>query len=417
MKVLDATLAAHFAQAVTTTTRLLRLERRDGQVFGFTAFDRDLAFDDGQGGGQVTYTAARGGALAALQSETGLGADNTEAGWLIDDAVVTEGDLLAGIWDGAGYRLMTVNYEDLTAGRVLIEEEGELAEITVVGDRGTAKCRSLRAKYEQNVGRRLLPGCWASLGDGDCGVQLLPALWGATEAVAAVGPRDAKVGDRRRPSGFNDRFFACTTAGTTGESEPTWNTTLGATTAETLTAAAWAATTAYAAGATLLENGLIFRSSGGTSGASEPAWPANPGDTVADNDITWTAFSATPAVWTAERALTVEATVNVVTDNATFTVTYAGDAPDALLTGGWLAMTGGLNAGLGMEVKAWGLSGPAVTLFRALPFALANGDTLTIAAGCAKDRAACKSFANILNLRAFPDLPGADARMKVYRAA
>ena len=55
--------------------------------------------------------------------------------------------------------------------------------------------------------------------------------------------------------------------------------------------AAWAASTVYAAGAVRLPttpNGYVYTSSGGTSGASEPTWPTTIGATVVDNGMTWT---------------------------------------------------------------------------------------------------------------------------------
>lgn len=57
------------------------------------------------------------------------------------------------------------------------------------------------------------------------------------------------------------------------------------------TVAAWAAATAYADGVErrpVTRNGYRYSSSGGTSGASEPTWPTTLGATVVDNDITWT---------------------------------------------------------------------------------------------------------------------------------
>lgn len=53
--------------------------------------------------------------------------------------------------------------------------------------------------------------------------QLIPA-WTASQAVTA--------GERRRATTSNNTVFEATNSGTTGASEPTWNTTIGATTAD-----------------------------------------------------------------------------------------------------------------------------------------------------------------------------------------
>ncbi|KKL96230.1 hypothetical protein LCGC14_1846530, partial [marine sediment metagenome] len=186
--------------------------------------------------------------------------------------------------------------------------------------------------------------------------------------------RDAATGSVVRPSTFNDRHFKCTTAGTSGGSEPAWDTTIG--------------------------------------------------NTTADGSV----------VWTTEQALTIEVTVDTVTDSGVFTVVYSGDAPDALLTGGLLTFIGGHNANVPpIEVKTWVLSTRTITLFLPAPFnvggitdsflgledgsgnilleggddlLLESGDVLKINAGCAKDRLACISFDNIYNAQAEWYVPG-----------
>ena len=56
--------------------------------------------------------------------------------------------------------------------------------------------------------------------------------WTATTAFTIREVRDAATGSVVRPTddsgqGFNDRHFKCTTAGTSGGTEPTWNLTIG----------------------------------------------------------------------------------------------------------------------------------------------------------------------------------------------
>ena len=62
---------------------------------------------------------------------------------------------------------------------------------------------------------------------------------------------------------------------------------------------AWAATTAFVVGdirraTTLQASGLVFRcTTAGTSGSTEPAWATDIGSTVTDATVTWTAISST----------------------------------------------------------------------------------------------------------------------------
>jgi lambda family phage minor tail protein L len=62
---------------------------------------------------------------------------------------------------------------------------------------------------------------------------------------------------------------------------------------------AWAATTAYVVGdirraTTLQASGLVFRcTTAGTSGSTEPVWATDIGSTVTDGTVTWTAIAST----------------------------------------------------------------------------------------------------------------------------
>lgn len=65
-----------------------------------------------------------------------------------------------------------------------------------------------------------------------------------------------------------------------------------------MAATAWAASTAFAVGdirraTTVQASGLWFRcTTAGTSGSSEPNWPTDVGNTTNDNTVVWTAFSS-----------------------------------------------------------------------------------------------------------------------------
>ncbi len=355
MKVFPAELDAHYAQAVTTLTQILKLTRKDGQVFGFTSFNRDLDYDDGAG--LVTYRAASGADASAFESSAGFRPDAFEVGWLLDDATITLQDLAAGRWDRTDYVLYEVNYKDLASGRHWIVERGRIGDVSIEGGAALAKCRPLMEAYLAQVGRTIGPKCVAPFGDAElCGVDLEPPPWSASTAVTPAHPRDQKVGSLVRPTSFNDRFFEC--------------------------------------------------SGGGTTGSTEPAWDLTIGNTTADGS----------ALWTTRRALLVEATVDVVTDERVFTLSYTGDAPDDLLARGRVAFTGGANAGEVMDIKTWELATRTVTLALPMPYPVASGDPVRLTAGCLKRRGDCKAFRNIENHRGFPDVPGNDARMQILRA-
>ena len=158
-----------------------------------------------------------------------------------------------------------------------------------------------------------------------------------------------------KPSSFNDRHFKCIVAGTSGGSEPSWDTTLGNPTVESV--------------------------SGG------PTW-----ETIRARTL----------------LVTVSSTSGDVTSNRDFVITYAGDAPDAFITGGLVTWISGANADVPpMEVKSWDLATKTIILFLPMPFDIAGGETIEIQAGCLKDVPTCRdTFDNIFNFIGEPYVPG-----------
>lgn len=102
---------------------------------------------------------------------------------------------------------------------------------------------------------------------------------------------------------------------------------------------------------------------------------------------------------------TVSGSVDSVTSNRQFLDAGLTQAT-GWFAGGLLTWTSGLNDGLAMEVKQF-TSGGSVVLHLPMPYTVAAGDTFTITAGCDKSLATCRDkFANVINFRGFPHLPG-----------
>jgi uncharacterized phage protein (TIGR02218 family) len=78
-------------------------------------------------------------------------------------------------------------------------------------------------------------------------------------------------------------------------------------------------------------------------------------------------------------------------------------------TGGLVTWTSGANASRQMEVKRFANSGAVaeIELWRSMVSPIAPGDGLIVTAGCDKTFPTCKAkFANQLNFRGFPHMPG-----------
>lgn len=106
-------------------------------------------------------------------------------------------------------------------------------------------------------------------------------------------------------------------------------------------------------------------------------------------------------------AFMVETTVVSVTDNRIFTSNVPGVA-DGWFDYGVLRWLSGANAGLRAEVK--GQTSDVIELRDAMTSGIAAGDLFRLSAGCDKRFATCKAkFANAVNFRGEPHVPGTDA--------
>jgi uncharacterized phage protein (TIGR02218 family) len=143
-RVIPVALAAHLAGTALTLAYCLRLERRDGEVFGFTTHDANLSF------GGVTYEALNSLSVTALRQETGGGVGTLDLAGLIRSDRVTAADLLAGRYDGAELTLALVNWASLADGGVTLAR-GWFGAVTLADGSWKAEYRSLGQKFAQEV--------------------------------------------------------------------------------------------------------------------------------------------------------------------------------------------------------------------------------------------------------------------------
>ena len=153
-------LYAHLETGCTTVCHLWRVERVDGQSYGFTDHDQDLVVDG------AVYRADTGLTARALQQTTGLSVDNTEAIGALSSAAVSDADLAAGRFDRAAVSAWMVNWADLSQRVCLFR--GTFGEVSRVDGTFRAELRGLTEPLNQPQGRTYQRTCAAVLGDGKC---------------------------------------------------------------------------------------------------------------------------------------------------------------------------------------------------------------------------------------------------------
>jgi uncharacterized phage protein (TIGR02218 family) len=191
-----AALYDHLATGCTTVCHLWRVERRDGQSFGFTDHDLDLSVD-----GQV-YRADTGLTARALQQTTGLSVDNTEAVGALSSVSVSEADLAAGRFDRAAVSAWMVNWADLTQRVCLFR--GTFGEVSRVDGTFRAELRGLTEPLNQPQGRTFQRLCSAILGDQKCRFALETPGYSSEIVVTADTDRSFSFDGQ---GGFADRWF------------------------------------------------------------------------------------------------------------------------------------------------------------------------------------------------------------------
>jgi uncharacterized phage protein (TIGR02218 family) len=180
VKSVSSNLANHTAGETTTLVTCWKITRVDAQVFRFTDHVENLPI------GAETYLAATGYTASAVQSSADLAVDNLEIEGVLDSSTITEGDLLAGVWDFAQVEIFRVNYL-ATADGVLWLRKGRLGQIRLSRATFVAELRGLAQAMQQVIGEVYSPSCRANLGDTRCGVNLAPLTVAGTVTGGIVG--------------------------------------------------------------------------------------------------------------------------------------------------------------------------------------------------------------------------------------
>ena len=165
MKNISTEFKAHLAGELTTLANMWKITRKDGVVMGFTDHDSNLTYDS------LQYEASTGMTPTAIATKSDFSVDNLDVDGILDSLKISEQDILEGKYDFAELEVFTVNYEDLSQGK-MIQRVGWLGEVTLNKGQFVAEVRGLNQKLLQNIGNVYTPSCRALLGDSKCKVNL-----------------------------------------------------------------------------------------------------------------------------------------------------------------------------------------------------------------------------------------------------
>jgi len=322
----------------------MRIVRTDGSVFRFISnVDKEIMMSNG-----TIYHPDEGGFNPTATSHN---ADYSSVTIDLDGVIlpngITKNDLASGKFDYADvYIFRTIVNDPVEDDEPMIN--GKFGKININDEEFTIELRSLADLLNQNIVRTHNPLCDADFGDDRCQYPLKPNKWQASTAYNVRQDNEAESGDIIRPTADNGAFFECIKAGTSGASEPAWDTTIG--------------------------------------------------NTTVDGTVEWRAVHA--------RFLENETVDNVNSQQEFICLNL--DQPDDWWGGtGKVLFTSGENTGLDREIDTSKSDG-TITLWQPFPFQIFAGDQFEIQAGCRKRLVDdCKNkHNNKFNFQGFPHLPG-----------
>jgi uncharacterized phage protein (TIGR02218 family) len=149
------------------------ITRRDGEVFLFTDWDRDLNY-----GGSV-FQSAVSYSKSADDVQSGLAPANADVNGVLDSSAITEDDLIAGLWDFAEVYIAKINPTLIGSG-VYGPVRGHIGKVSTNQPSFTAEFLGLTKALDKNVGRVITAGCPATLGDAECKKDLASFTFAGT---------------------------------------------------------------------------------------------------------------------------------------------------------------------------------------------------------------------------------------------
>lgn len=190
----------HLGQKATTTCRLLQIKPARESVFGYSSTNRAIPFDALDGYGLVNYQVMSGFDHSAIVATGDTAVDNAEARVLyLSGGPITEAKINAGVYDGAEFTILEVNYLDLTAGRCRVVQHGHIGKAkTVRGGLFSLELRSLIDNLRQEPWEKWQISCRVKRFGSQVGEERFPCKYSlASEWVNDVPVTGLSVENNR----------------------------------------------------------------------------------------------------------------------------------------------------------------------------------------------------------------------------
>ena len=345
----------HLQGEATSLTTLWEIERTDGVFIRLTALDRDVVFEGN------TFESVFGFERSAISNAEGLDTDTIDIETLLSADTISREEVLQGLYNFATVRVYAINFMAPEDGAIRLRR-GTLGEVLLgASSRFRVEVHGLMEVYNNDIIEKTSATCRVNVGNPRCMVPIDVAEI-ERETLYEIGDyvRVATLPDSTSGM-FENRVYECISSGTTSATQPAFDITVGASSAD-----------------------------GG-------------------------------ATFVAHQSFTRNGVVTEDGDRRQFVTAI--DEPRAV--DGWFSLgrirfETGPNTGLEREIRSWTEADQRVVLFQNFPNPATIGDIFSIVPGCNRLRDTCRnkwvipgsldfSNGNVINMQAEPDLPGRDA--------
>jgi len=177
MKTISYNFQNHLLRSVTTCAFLIRITRKDGEVYCFTDHDRDILF-----GGQVFESNIGLDMVSVIRSLSSMEIDSADLKFIYDQSGISRADVMSRKFTGATMETWVVNWADPDAQNIQ-RYTGVLGK-PVIGDLDCSfDVPGLSQNLKKRIGEITSQSCRAELGDSRCGINLVRF----TEKAVVIG--------------------------------------------------------------------------------------------------------------------------------------------------------------------------------------------------------------------------------------